>query len=292
MKFWEPDKSASARGGKGGPGLNVLLITDCEKLIHGRRGLGPWSLDIAEAIFDVAAPRVIARASQRGKDAAAVLQGWMIRWLPDLVEAEGVTWVHRRFLELRDQRYGSFRKIDEIANDLGITQDEVLGFRLEAMVSKDRPPAVRKKDRQTADAVYQKAKRAAEGATARDMSLAARHRRGEFGTVSLKTIRRQIVDGKRDPITGAEMPSDVPVSSDVHFSSATVLTCSVEDEKCPRRVSAETTNPLEIDQIERETPIERFKLVAADYVKGPALQPTIPTPVRAKILAMPLSRAA
>lgn len=292
MKFWEPDKSASVRGGKGGPGLNVLLITDCEKLIHGRRGLGPWSLGIAEAIFDVAAPRVIARASQRGKDAAEALQRWALRWLSDLVEAEGVTWVHRRFLELRDQRYGSFGKIDQIAIDLGITQDEVLGFRLEAMVSKDRPPAVRKRERQAADAAYQKAKRATEGATPRDMSLAARHRRGEFGVIGLKTVRRQIADGKRDPSTGAEMPANVPVSSGVHFSSATVLTCRVEDEMCPRHGSAETATSLEIDQIERETLIERFELVASDYVKGPALRPTIPTPVRAHIRAMQLPQAA
>lgn len=253
VQFWEPAKQTCAKGTGRSIGLNVLLITDCEKLITGRRGMGPWSLNIAEAIFDVAAPRIIARANARHKNPSEALMRWADRWVPELVEAEGSTWVHRRFLEIREERFGSFRTVDQIAQDLGTVQDEVLGYRLEAMVSLDRPPAVRKKERAQADAEYQAAKRVANGAIPQDMKIAARHARGEFGDKPLKTVRRHIKEGKMiDPNRMPDMAPDGHISSDGHFSSATVLTCRVEDEKCPRQFLAETTPSLEIDQIERE----------------------------------------
>ena len=274
LLLWEPDKVAASQGSGRKLGLNNLVISDCQKLVDGRRGFGRWSLEIAASIFDVAAPRIVAKACTKGKDPVEALQHWSLRWVPDVVEARGEEWVHRRCGEIRLERFGSFLTVDEIAQDLEITQDEVLGFNLRAMVSKDRPPAVRKEERRGADAAYQRAKRIASGATPHDMSIIARHARGEFGDKPLTTVRRHIREGKIDPAQKATTPAAEHDPSNEHFSSATVLTCRVEDEMCPRHVSAEPATSLEIDQIERE-PLPRFNVVVVDFTPGPAFEPTV-----------------
>ncbi|GEP03697.1 hypothetical protein [Methylobacterium oxalidis] len=271
------EKSPEA-GCKRGVGLNTLILSDLAKLAHLRRGLGPWDDARADAVFDDAAPRIVAGARASRKLAERELVAWARRHLPEVIEGWGEEWVADRCREVEAERHGSFRTVDEIAKRHGISQDEVLGACLVSLVAQDRPKAVRKADRMKVDALYQRSKRAQEpGYTARENSLAARHRRGEFGSDSLKTVRRKIKAGLIDPEPQGQPEARVLDSGDVHFSSATARSaCKVNDEM-GTPVSASTATSIEATSAESEThgqtaasavEIRTFREVLADLKAG------------------------
>ncbi|WP_311275231.1 hypothetical protein [Methylobacterium sp. WCS2018Hpa-22] len=222
FKIWEPAKPGRLKGSgkaKGSVGLNTLIITDFQKLIAGRRGLGPWNLAIAEAIFDDAAPRIIRGAKTAKKDANAKLQAWSQKWLPELVEAKGLEWVEERYEEIRDEKTGSFRTMDQIAKRLTVTQDEVLGFTLYSLVAHDRPKALRDAENKQADAAKHKANRVANGATPRELSK-SRLKPWDAAGVSRATYYREQAEMKAKQ--ARETDSSVTVRSTCKGSDETV----------------------------------------------------------------------
>jgi hypothetical protein len=147
-----------------GPGLNLLFLTDLEKLARGRRGFGTMTLAGAELILDDAIPR-LCRRWQAGVSDSARLVGWVDRHLPEIFAARDEAWIEARRKEVLGWKTHSLLTVDAIARKHRITQNEVESFCLEALVSFERPKHVRKRDRKTKDRDRKRASRIAAGAT-------------------------------------------------------------------------------------------------------------------------------
>lgn len=207
-----------------GPGLNLLFLTDLEKLARGRRGFGTLTLSGAELILDDVIPR-LAKRWRSGVSESSRLVEWARDHLPEIFEAHDEVWVESRRKEVMSWTSHRLHDVDFLAARHGITQDEVEGFSLCSLVSAERPERVRRQDERAYDRAYSQRRRGADpNHVPREHSLEARWRRQEFGDLTWEQLRYRIRKGVIDPNT--------TTSADSHFSSGTGVTVNRTDEKC------------------------------------------------------------
>jgi len=118
----------------------------------------------------------------------------------ELLWSRDAAWIESLRVEAADPtKMGNFPSTDNIADILSITEEEVTlcqfcTLRARGNTKTKRRAASKKRNRERKCEVTVE-----NGGTPRDQSIAARHRRGEFGSVSLKTVHRWIAAGKIDP---------------------------------------------------------------------------------------------
>ncbi|CAO4183331.1 hypothetical protein CLBKND_04203 [Methylorubrum aminovorans] len=192
IKFYEKTK-----GGSPAPFGNSFILSDLAKLLRWRHGFGPWNESMLLSILDIVIPR------QAQVPTALPLDKTLLRCIrahmPEIVERHGSEWVEARRVEVMAWKRGAFPTVDQIARRLQITRDEVDGAGLLTLRASDNPRRDRKRANRTRNTARKREWRAENGSTPHDQSIAARHKRGEFGAVSLKTVRRWIKAGKIDP---------------------------------------------------------------------------------------------
>ncbi|MGN7127729.1 hypothetical protein [Methylorubrum thiocyanatum] len=199
VKFYEKTK-----GGSTAPFGNDIIVNDFARLLRWRHGFGPWNEAMLLSILDIVIPRHAQVPTALPLD-KAVLR-WVHAHMPEIVEKYGTEWVEARRVEVMSWKRGAFPTVDQIARRLQIDRDEVEGAGLRTLRAADNPQRDRKRANRTRNAARKREWRAEGGATPRPQSIAARHERGEFGAVSLKTVRRWIKAGKIDPNVSASDP--------------------------------------------------------------------------------------
>ncbi len=199
MKFYETTK-----GGGPAPFGNSFILSDLAKLLRWRHGFGPWDDKMLMAILDIVIPRHAQVPTASPLDKA--LLRWVKAHMHEVVRTRGAEWIEARRVQVMAWKRGAFPTVDQVARRLRITQDEVDGAGLRALRAFNNPKRDRDRSNKTRNAARKREWRAERGATPQDRSIAARHRQGEFGDVSLKTVRRWIATGKIDPNVSAPDP--------------------------------------------------------------------------------------
>lgn len=200
----------SSKAGGGGAYGNRFVVSDFGKLLRWRRGFGPWDDAMLLAILDIVIPRHAQLKTTVPLDKA--LAQWVAANMPETIEKHGSAWLEARRLEVMAWESGSFPTIDEIAEHLHITQDEVDGACLCSLRAFDNPERDRKLKRRNRDKARKSESRALKGAKPHSKS-AAKAKPWEALGMSRRTFYRK---GLNEAPSGDEKP--IPRGTD---SSAT-----------------------------------------------------------------------
>lgn len=192
----------SSKSGGGGAHGNRFVVSDFAKLIRWRRGLGLLDETMMLAILDIVIPRHAQGKATAPLDRA--LAQWVTDNMPELVENHGSDWVEARRVVVMAREDGSFPTMDEIADHLRITQDEVDGACLCSLVAFGNPERQRAENTRSRDRARSSANRIKNGATPHSQSK-ARTRPWEVLGMSKRTYYRkglhEVPLGDHEPIS-------------------------------------------------------------------------------------------
>lgn len=199
------------RSGRGGG--NVFIISDLKQLARHRRWLGSWEEADMVRILRIIAPRQAQVVRQETPEQAFLR---IVREeFFELLWSRDAAWIESLRVEAADPcKRGNFPSTDDIAGILSITEEEVTHCRFCTLRARGNTKTKRRAASKKRNRERKREVTVENNGTPQDQSLAARHRRGEFGKVSLKTVRRWIAAGKIDPDSSTFVPmSTFPQSS-------------------------------------------------------------------------------
>lgn len=122
------------------------------------------------AILDIVIPRHAQLRTTSSLD-KALLQ-WATVHLPEIIEKHGSAWLEARRLEVMARESGSFPTMDEIAEHLHITRDEVEGACLRSLRAFDNPERDRERNNKARNKARQGEARIEKGAKPHSKSKA------------------------------------------------------------------------------------------------------------------------
>lgn len=199
----------SSKSGGGGAKGNRFVVSDFTKLLRWRRGLGLLDDAMMLAMLDIVIPRHAQLKTTLPLDKA--LGQWVADNVPEIEEAHGAEWVEARRVEIMSREHGSFPTIDEIAEHLHITQDEVDGACLCSLRAFDNPKRERTRHNRMRNAQRKRECRAQNNAKPQSESV-AKAKPWEALGMSRRTFYRKGLNkassGDQEPIQRGTISSD------------------------------------------------------------------------------------
>ena len=187
--------------------VSNCVLKDIERVIAGVCG-GPCHTDHAGLFYDVALPFLVANhiAYGRSEETMDSLK-WAHTHLPKLAAENPREWFNeaeQAILAGFDEHDGapSIPDLDSVSRKLGVTLEKRALWGLKLLCAVERPPIVRNAEAKAKNAAYNKAKRAANGATPREQSIAARKPWLAYGIKSRRTWERKVERGELPPDPG------------------------------------------------------------------------------------------